>query len=74
MSAFKDSYCRELIVSSVKLQQTCQGKLHFISACTSKSKHLSLKHREAYIEGYWLGLGTLNISFNCMTEKTRVKM
>jgi hypothetical protein len=43
-------------ISSFKLQQACKGKLHIIWICPSTSKHLSLKQREAYIEGSGWGL------------------
>jgi hypothetical protein len=41
----------ESIGSSFKPQQACDGKLHCVLACPFTSKHLSRRHREAYIEG-----------------------
>jgi hypothetical protein len=41
----------KVIAFSVKLQQACEGKAAFYSiVCPCKSKHSSLRHREAYIE------------------------
>ncbi len=40
---------KQSIVSSFKLQQACEDKLHFILACPCASKHLRLRHREAYL-------------------------
>jgi hypothetical protein len=38
------------------LQQACDSKCHFTLAHPCTSKHLSIRHREAYIEGSGWGL------------------
>jgi len=56
--------------SSIKLQQTCESKLHFsLSLCTSE--HLSLTHREAYI-GLCLGPPALSTYPSTMIYSFRV--
>jgi hypothetical protein len=42
--------------SSFMLQQACDSKCHFTLAHPCTSKHLSIRHREAYIEGSGWGL------------------
>jgi hypothetical protein len=56
---------KQLLLSSFKLQHTCEGKLHFILAChPSTSKQVSPRHREANVEGSGKGLlQTENILF-----------
>ncbi len=54
---------KKSIVSSFKLKQACDSEFHFVLACPWASKHLSLRHREAYIEGRGWGLLHFEHSF-----------
>ncbi len=62
------SQSNKSIVSSVKLQQACVDKFHFISFCACTGKHLCLRHREAYIDNSgWGLLHPKHISFKYTT-------
>jgi hypothetical protein len=53
---------KKSIVSSFKLKQACDSEFHFVLGPWT-SKHLSLRHREAYIEGRGWGLLHFKHSF-----------
>ncbi len=54
------------IVFSFKLQQACESWHCFILDCPCTTKHLYLRHTEAYTEGRVRASPTLNISFKHM--------
>jgi hypothetical protein len=55
---------KKLSVSfSFKLKQACDSECDFVLACPWTSKHLSLRHREAYIVGRGWGLLHFEHSF-----------
>jgi hypothetical protein len=58
------------IVSSCKLLQASEGRIHFILACPCKSKHLSQRYREAHIEGPSQNRNELQYVFEDKSLKT----